>query len=257
MTMADDGVPREHALAGDRVQGSFFARLRETDRAFLLDGCAPREFPANAVLFHCGDPSTFAVFLIDGWVKVSTDSLNGHEALLAIRGPGDVLGELAAIDGRPRSATVRTLTPARAAILPADRFLSLLRQRPDIALALLGDIADRLRESDSRRLGFGAYTVLERLAAYLLELARQHGTTAADGTEIGFPLAQRELAGAVGASREAVARCLRILRERQVVVTRRRRIVILQPNVLQAIGKTVHPNNVHPNNVHIDTEALC
>ncbi|MGH4010210.1 MAG: Crp/Fnr family transcriptional regulator [Pseudonocardiaceae bacterium] len=245
MDPTHDGVSQEPVSpAGEQAPGSFLARLRPTDRSFLLDGCVPRRFPANTVLFHDGDLSDFAVFLISGWVKVSTDSLNGHEALLAIRGPGDVLGELAAVDGRPRSATVRTLMPARAAMLSADRFVSRLRQRPDIAIALLGDVADRLRDSDSRRLGFGAHTVPERLATYLLELAQRHGTSVDGGTEIDVPLSQRELAGAIGASREAVAHCLRILRERRVVVTRRRRVVVLQPEVLRSIGV----------NVHIDTD---
>ena len=66
----------------------------------------------------------------------------------------------------------------------------------------------------------------------------------ANGTKIDLPLSQRELAGAIGASREAVARCFRILRERRVVVTTRRRVVVLQPQVLRSIGM----------NVHIDTE---
>jgi CRP/FNR family cyclic AMP-dependent transcriptional regulator len=227
--------------------GSFLARLQQGDQDVLLGDCTPRMFPANAVLFHRGDPSDFVVFLLSGWAKVFTDSLDGHEALLALRGPGDVLGELAAIDSRPRSATVQTLMPAQAALLYADRLRSRLRQRPDIAIALLGELADRLRDSDSRRLGFGAHRVPERLAAYLLELAQRHGKSVADGTEIAVPLSQRELAGAVGASREAVARCLRILRDRQVVVTKRRRIVVRRPEVLRAMAK----------NVHIDTEGKC
>jgi CRP-like cAMP-binding protein len=240
----DDGAQKPVSPPGAQVRESFLARLPPADRDFLLDGCAPRTFPANAVLFHHGDPSDFAVFLISGWVKVSIDSLNGHEALLAIRGPGDVLGELAAIDGRPRSATVRTLVPTRASVLPADRLVSRLRQRPDIAIALLGYVSDRLRDSDSRRARLGAHTVPERLAAYLVELAQRHGTAVADGTEIDMPLSQRELAGAIGASREAIARCLRILRERRVIVTRRRRVVILEPDVLRSMAT----------NVHIDTD---
>ena len=87
---------------GERLPESFLARLEPSDRDFLLDNCVPRVFSVNVVLFHCRDPSDFAVFLLSGWVKVSTEALNGHEALLAIRGPGDVLGELAVIDGRPR-----------------------------------------------------------------------------------------------------------------------------------------------------------
>lgn len=245
MDLIDDEARLEPVSADERIPKTFLTRLRPTDRDFLLDGCIPRRFPAKAVLFHHGDLSDFAVFLLSGWVKVSTDSLNGTEALLAIRGPGDVLGELAAIDGRPRSATVRTLLPTRAAMLPADRLVSRLRQRPDIAIALLEDAADRLRDSDSRRRGFGGHTVPERLSCYLLELAERNGVAVAGGTEIGLPLSQRDLAGAISASREAIARCLRILRERRVIVTSRQRIVVLQPEVLRSMGR----------NVHIDTDG--
>ncbi|WP_225978594.1 Crp/Fnr family transcriptional regulator [Gandjariella thermophila] len=222
------------------VPGSFLARLGPADREFLLDGGAVRRYSANTTVVHRGDPSDFVIFLVGGWAKVSTDARNGHEALLAIRGPGDVIGELAAIDGRPRSASVRTLTPVRATVLASARFLGRLRQRPDIAIALLGHVADRLRESDAHRLGFGAHTVPERLAAYLLDLAERHGVADGAGTVIDIPLSQRELAGAVGASREAAARFLRILRERRVIVTLRRRIVVVQPEVLRSISRSVH-----------------
>lgn len=235
------------ASAGEPGPSSFLARLQPADRDFLLRESTSRVLPADAVLFHHGDPSAFTIFLISGWVKVSTGSHRGHETLLALRGPGDVVGELAALDGRPRSATVQTLTPVHAAIVPAQRFMSRLRERPDIAIALLGHVAERLRDSDSRRLGFGAHTVPERLAAYLVELAHRHGTVVDNGTQIDVPLSQRELAGAVGASREAVARCLRILRDRRVVITSRRRVTVLQLDVLAAMAK----------NVQDDTQGRC
>jgi CRP/FNR family cyclic AMP-dependent transcriptional regulator len=220
------------------VAGSFLAAVDAGVRDALLEAGVRRRFAAHSVLFHRGDPSTHVVFLLAGWVKVSSTSRDGYEALLAIRGPGDVVGDLAAVDGRPRSATVVTLGQVEASVLAAERFVESLGRQPRLALALLGYQADRLRDADSRRLEFGALSVTERLARRLLALADSHGSFEPDGIVIGIPLSQRELAGSIGASREAVARILRILRERHIVTTHRQRIVIARPQVLRSIGGT-------------------
>jgi CRP-like cAMP-binding protein len=225
------------------MPGSFLAAVDGDERASLVRAGATRQFPAHTALFHSGDPSTHVVLLLDGWVKVSASSRSGYEALLAIRGPGDMLGELSALDGKPRSATVLTLVPVEASVLPRDRFLEFLRRQPGLAVTLLRYLADRLRDADSKRLEFGALSVMERLARHLLALADLHEASERDGRDgivIDIPLSQRELAGSVGASREAVARVLRILRERHIVTTTRQHIVIVQPQVLQSIGGGVH-----------------
>jgi CRP/FNR family cyclic AMP-dependent transcriptional regulator len=87
-------------------------------------------------------------------------------------------------------------------------------------------MAGRLHESDRRRVEFGAYDVAARVARLLLELASRHGlpATGRTGTTISVPLAQHELAGATGASREAVSRALRQLRESGAIATGRRQI---------------------------------
>lgn len=228
------------------MPGSFLAAVDMAERAALVQAGVTRQFPAHTALFHSGDPSTHVVLLLDGWVKVSASSRNGYEALLAIRGPGDILGDLSALDEKPRSATVLTLVPVEASVLPRDRFLEFLRREPGLAVTLLRYLADRLRDADGKRLEFGALSVMERLARHLLALADLHGASEPDGRDgrdrivIDIPLSQRELAGSVGASREAVARVLRILRERHIVTTTRQRIVIVQPQVLQSIGGGVH-----------------
>jgi CRP-like cAMP-binding protein len=216
--------------------GSFLAAVEISVGAALVRAGSVRKFPAHTALFHSGDPSTHVVLLLDGWVKVSANSRNGYEALLAIRGPGDLLGELSALDGKPRSATVLTLVPVEASVLPADRFLELLHSRPRLAITLLGYLAGRLRDADGSRLEFGAFSLMERLARLLLTLADVHGVSERSGVVIDIPLSQRDLAGSVGASREAVARLLRILRERHVITMKRQRIVIVQSQVLESIG---------------------
>jgi CRP-like cAMP-binding protein len=121
-------------------------------------------------------------------------------------------------------------------VLPAGQFLALLSRRPELSIALLAYLAGRLREADRRRLELGGLSVSERLVRRLLELAELHGITESGRIVIDIPLSQRELAGSVGASREAVARVLKILRERHVVITQRQRIVVVQPQVLRSIA---------------------
>jgi CRP/FNR family transcriptional regulator, cyclic AMP receptor protein len=221
--------------------GSFLTTLDTELRQTLLQAGTRRHFARHAVLFHQGDPSSHVALLLSGWVKISATSRGGYEALLAIRGPGDLVGELSAVDDRVRSATVLTLVAVKANVVPAEQFLSLLRQRPKLCFALLANLAGRLREADRRRLEFGALNVTERLARRLLALAGIHGRQERGGIVLDVPLSQRELAGAVSASREAVARILRILRERDVVTTRRQRIVIVQPHVLKSIADDSNP----------------
>ncbi|MEV6714230.1 Crp/Fnr family transcriptional regulator [Lentzea sp. NPDC051208] len=198
-----------------------------------------RTYGANEALFRHGDPAGHVLLVVDGWVKITMTSSTGYEAILAIRGSGDVLGEVAVLDGRARSANVWTLGETKAVLLAAERFVGALHERPAIAIALVVHVADRLRRADNRRLEQAAHSATERLAAFLLRLAGQHGVAAPDGVEISVQLSQQEVAGAIGASREAVARGLRTLRERGVVITRRRKLVVIAPGALSAMASSV------------------
>lgn len=217
----------------DRVP--FLARLEKDDRAALLAIGRPLRYRARCVLMHQDEPSTHVLLLLHGWTKVTALAANGYEALLALRGPGDIIGEGAAVSGRHRSATVTALEPVEAVAIDQGRFTAYLADSPQVALQLLGLATDRQRSTDRRRLEWAALTVRERLAVLLLELVRTHGSRTDEGIELGIGLSQQEFAGSVGSSREAVARLLKELRSRQVVATRRRRIVVLRPDVLRRI----------------------
>ncbi|GAA2739915.1 MULTISPECIES: Crp/Fnr family transcriptional regulator [Kitasatospora] len=223
---------------GDRVP--FLARLDEPARHELRSLGLPQSVGADTVVLHEGEPSTHVLLVLDGWLRVTASSANGHEGLLALRGPGDVVGELAAIDGQTRSARVSTMSSARLLAVRSADFRAFLERTPGAALALVAVLADRLRIADRKRLEAAAHTVPERLARLLLDLVEQHGTEQTDGIAIAIGLSQRELAGSVGASREAVARVLKELRDRGVVTTDRRRVVVRRPEVLRRIAGSVH-----------------
>jgi CRP-like cAMP-binding protein len=219
----------------DRVP--FLARLEEQDRTALLALGRPLRYGPRSTLVIQNEPPAHILLLLNGWTKVTRSAANGYEALLALRGPGDIVGEASAVSGRPRSATVTALEEVRAVVIGRDPFLAHLAGSPATALHLLGLTADRTRASDRRRVEFGALGVRERLAILLLELARTHGEQVPEGTRLTTGLSQHELAGSVGASREAVARLLATLRSRDIVRTSRRGLIIVRPEQLRRIGR--------------------
>lgn len=197
-----------------------------------------KEYRAAEFLFRQGDASDHVVAIRSGTAKIVATADSGYETVLAIRSVGEVVGEFAAFDLRRRSASVVAITPMQCLVVPGVAFRGYLRAQPDLALAMLSTLVDRLRESDRRRVEFGAYDVTSRISRLLLELAARHGAATkerhgGEGTTITLALSQQDLAGAVGASREAVARILQHLREQGAIATGRRRIVVLRPDVLR------------------------
>lgn len=222
----------------DRVP--FLARLEREDRSALLALGSTLPFAARATLIHQHEPSSHVLLILHGWTKVTASAANGYEALLALRGPGDIVGESAALTGRPRSATVTALEPVRAVAVELAQFTGFLARSPTVSFALLGLTSDRTRAADRRRLEFASMTVRERFAALLLDLARTHGRRTDEGIELAVPLSKQELAGSVGASREMVQRLLKELRDREAVATGRRELVIMRPDVLRRIARAGH-----------------
>lgn len=228
-------------MTNDRVDvpDSFVARLTPSAHAALCEAGSRHAYRAGATLVHQGEPSRHALLIEAGWIKVWATTARGWESLLAIRGSGDIVGELSAIDGHPRSATLSALTPVTATIIPAERLLACLRADPEVAIALLRYLGQRQRESDGRRMEHGASSGDSRLAARLVELVERHGAPVPGGMLIDLPLTQYDLAASVGVSREVVARTLRVLRERHIVVTRRRQIIVARPEVLRSLARSV------------------
>jgi len=219
------------------VEGSFLAHLTDVDRSLLLDRGVRRDFTANDTLLSEGDPSDHLHVIVSGWVRVSTLLEGGQEIIYALRGPGDVLGELAALNGWSRTASVRGIEPVSVVQLSSAQFLAALHDRPGIAIALLKTMSTRLREAEMARIGSATLDVSMRLAKYLADLAVDRGRRSVDGVVIDSPLTQEDIANHLGASRRAVARALGVLRSRGVVSTGRKRIVVHRPDVLRALTR--------------------
>ena len=184
-------------------------------------------FPSGAVLMSERESSDLVMILLEGHVKTTLIGEGGREALLSLRDPGDVLGELSAIDGQPRVATVTSLDAVSALVVPAPVFRRHLETTPHVAVALLVVVVRRFREAMLVRSQFGASDTIARLAARLVELAERYGAPTDDGILITLALSQEELGAWAGASRAGLANALRTLRELGWIATRRRRITVL------------------------------
>lgn len=220
-----DGVTSEPA--------EFMASLSAVDRAALTERARTRRWPAGASLFLEGERSTTVVMIVSGRVKVFSLTEQGEEIVLAVRGPGALLGELSAIDGAPRNASVAALEPVVALVLPVAGFVDYLASHAGAAMVLLRLVIGRLRDADRKRVEFAAHDTAARVALRLVELAERFGEPDEHGVRITVALSQDELAGWVGASREAVAKALRVLRERGHLTTGRRTMTVLDMDGLR------------------------
>ena len=205
----------------------FWGLLEETDRQAFAAQAQLRRFPRGRALMHAGQVPEGVFLLRSGVVKAYDVTPEGRELLLAIRAPGDLVGELAALDERPRSASVVALEAVEALVLPIPAFRALLTARPAVAIALIRVIGARLRDADARRIQLGRLASLARVASCLLELCDRFGADADGAVAIRVALSQEELAGWAGASLESTARALRQLRELGWIETRRREIRVL------------------------------
>jgi CRP/FNR family cyclic AMP-dependent transcriptional regulator len=218
------------------VSGSLLTFLDPDELPILLTGGITRSFPGGDLLLREGDPTNHVFVLVAGWVRVYSTSMDGREVLLGLRGPGDVIGDLAALLGWSRTASVRTLDGVTAVQLLSAQFVHNLQTRPRIAVAMLKQMSTRLMESEITRIEFGTLDVTKRVARYILWLIEQYGVSEAGGLSLRMPLTQQDIANRVGASRRAVARAMRVLRERRIVATSRQRILVAHPEVLALFG---------------------
>jgi CRP/FNR family transcriptional regulator, cyclic AMP receptor protein len=204
--------------------GEFLALLTADEVAALRAAGRTRRWDRGSALMTEGDVSDWVLVLTSGRVKVSSHTASGTEVVLAVRGPGALLGEFSVIDGLPRSATVTALEPVEG--IAVRDFTSFLQEHGRVAVLLLEMVTSRVRDADRKRIEYGAFDTTGRVATRLVELAERYGRPSNGGIRVELPLSQDELAGWTGASREAVSKALRSLRDRGLIETGRRRVIV-------------------------------
>lgn len=192
-----------------------------------------RRYTTGERLFLEREPGDAVLVLQSGRVKLSSITEGGREALLGIREPGELIGEMSAIDEAPRSATATAMEPVEVLALSSQAFTAYLERTPGVALVLVRVLNRRLRDADRKRAEFLAQDTVGRVCSRLVELADRFGHSGDDGTHIDLAITQEDLAGWTGSSREAVIRALRTLREVGWIETRRRGVTLLDVEMLR------------------------
>jgi CRP/FNR family transcriptional regulator, cyclic AMP receptor protein len=224
------------SLTTSAVPGTFLALLTPAEQVAVTGLGTERQHGRGAVLMYEREPGDHVMILQSGRAKITRVEAGGHETLLSIRDPGDILGELAFIDGASRLASVTAMEPVRALVITSAVFRRHLETAPRVAVALLEVITRRLRDTTIKRAQFLGSDTIGRLSARIVELADRYGVSEDEGIEIELALSQDELASWTAASRAGVAKALQTLRELGWIETHRRRLVVRDLDALRARG---------------------
>jgi CRP/FNR family transcriptional regulator, cyclic AMP receptor protein len=215
---------------------TFLEALTPEEAADLRASGRERHFDAGVALFHEGDDAGSVIVLLAGRAKLTVPLSSDREVIIAVRGPGDLLGELAALVDAPRSATVVTIEPVDALIVSGSAFAAFLDRNARVGLVILRLVAERLLYADLQQAQFATHDVVGRVAHRLVELTDRFGVETGDGILLDVPLSQEELAGWTGASREAVNKALQVLRSLHMIQTGRRRLTVLDADGLRRLA---------------------
>lgn len=220
-----------------KMQGMGFWNLLSRAEQDALSGLGMRkEYSARTTLCLEGDPATHVFILRVGWVKILSATKDGHEIVLALRGDGDIVGEMAGETTGRRNATIQAIHAVQALIVGYDKFGSFLEGNPGANRAYRRVVTRKFNDADAilriRAVTAGG----QRLAALLLDLADQHGHGADGARHLVMPLTQDELASLAGTSRATVTRAFSNWRKRGFILTGPHHITILDQAGLRKVA---------------------
>jgi len=224
-------------LAGEKARklldkGALFRALGERERTELAAHARSRAFTANEPICHVGDPGYSMMGVILGTVRISLPAPKGREIILADLPAGELFGEIAMLDGKPRSANATALTNCELLVLERRDFLPFLERSPKACLNLMQLLCERIRRSDERMSEIAFFDLPARLARVLLRYPAQGRGPPR------LSLSQRELAEMSGSTRENVNRCLRDWERHGILELKNRWTIILKPDALHALEES-------------------
>ncbi len=207
-------------------QVNIFNGLSDEELQELSSVARRRAFRSGEVIFHRDDPGQVLYVIKEGKVKICLISPDGQEISLVVFGKGEYFGELALLDGLPRSADAIALEKVECYTLQRSDFHNAIMKNPKISIQVMEVLCERLRKTDQHVEDLIFLDVYGRVAKKLLELAETHGVKVDDGTRIDIRLTQQVLASMVGASRESVNKVLGYFTDKEYISTDKQKITL-------------------------------
>lgn len=214
-----------------------FSNLDTAHLQVLARSLGAQSFERGEAIFHQGSPGNVLYIIVTGQVRIYTISEAGQELSVTIFRAGDFFGELALLDGQPRSASAVAMGRTSALLLHRSAFLHAVHDYPPIAVAILEAMAQRLRQSTSHADLLGTSSAIQRVARQILALASRYGQREGDVTHIDLRLTQDDLASLVGTTRETANRALANLRDQGLIQMARARVSVLDTRGLELKAK--------------------
>ncbi|MBK6326174.1 MAG: Crp/Fnr family transcriptional regulator [Chloroflexi bacterium] len=211
-----------------------FRNLTQAELAHITQDMIERHYLPGEIIFHEGDAGQLFYLVKSGQVRIFVNGLDGSETSVILMGsPGQMFGELAVIDGLPRSATAVAMHHTTLYTLTREAFSAHIRAIPQFSLNFLQELSTRLRYNTRQMDSLASLGVPQRLARKLLELAQNYGQARADGVTIHITLTQTDLASLIGATRESTNKSLRDFRQQQWIRVSQGVITLLDPEALR------------------------
>jgi CRP/FNR family transcriptional regulator, cyclic AMP receptor protein len=214
-------------------QVSLFANLPDEDLRALMAVARKRTFRAGEVIFHREDVGQVLYVLKEGKVNICLMSPEGQATSLVVLGKGDFFGELAILDGLPRSTDAIALERVECYTIQRSDIRNAIMKNPKLAIQVLEILCWRLRKTDDKVEDLVVLDVYGRVAKKLLDLAQEHGVHSEDGTRIDLRLTQQDLASMVGASRESVNKVLGYFTDKGYISSDKHKITLHRLNELK------------------------
>lgn len=207
-------APLEPLSATARLLSRFslFRGLSQETLSELAAAMNMRSWPAGSVLFQRGDEGDYLLAVVEGRLRLLLCGAHGRDLMLKQIEPGDVVGELAVIDGQPRSADAVAVEPVRALVLHRDRFLGVANRRPDLGMAVARTLCEMLRSTNFQMESIALYDLQMRVIRFFLfSLHQIHGDVLPEEGVLRLHLSQADLSSVLGASRPKINQALQAL----------------------------------------------
>jgi CRP-like cAMP-binding protein len=198
-------------------QVPLFRDLRPAEIEQVLGFSAEQRVPRGTLLFQRGDPGSSMMAVLRGRIRISAVSPEGKEVTLNVIEPGGIFGEIALLDGKPRTADATAVEDSVLLTIERRDFLPFLNRNEDLMLRLLAVLCDKLRSTSATLEEIATLPLPARLASVLVKLAGEYGTRTPEGELIRMKLSQRDISALVAATRESVNKQLRQWREEGLV----------------------------------------